>query len=339
MNSSSSGDNGIRLNGVPTSEMNSSIRQESRGVVGEECNIQKTLAVDLKDVGLWPIKINDDTSPLLFMVEHVEKKKNMATPYIARQDWGRVRDITMCWKCFDCFRAHVEDVQLLDYQHCMLNDVPVEVFTYERTLEELYLQSNRIRDLPRPLFHCHGLKTLSLSDNDILNLPPAIASLINLRRLDLSKNDLDVQNMWAQCSDGVSNIGGPYIRVAARIQHESPTAMCVLLPALTMHILIMLVALCGIPDNIKCCKQLFWIDVSVNPLEKLPEGFTQLINLEELYLNDTYLDFLPANFGRLTKLKILELRENNLNTLPKSIARLSHLERLDIGQNEFSDLF
>nr|CAD7567799.1 unnamed protein product [Timema californicum] len=96
---------------------------------------------------------------------------------------------TMCWKCFDCFRAQVEDVQLLDYQHCMLNDVPVEVFTYERTLEELYLQSNRIRDLPRPLFHCHGLKTLSLSDNDILNLPPAIASLINLRRLDLSKND------------------------------------------------------------------------------------------------------------------------------------------------------
>lgn len=96
--------------------------------------------------------------------------------------------------------------------------------------------------------------------------------------------------------------------------------------------------LCGIPDNIKGCKHLVYVDVSVNQLEKLPEGFTQLLSLEELYLNDTCLDFLPANFGRLTKLRILELRENNLNTLPKSMARLTSLERLDIGQNEFSDL-
>jgi Leucine-rich repeat (LRR) protein len=96
--------------------------------------------------------------------------------------------------------------------------------------------------------------------------------------------------------------------------------------------------LCGIPDNIKGCKHLVYVDVSVNQLEKLPEGFTQLLSLEDLYLNDTCLDFLPANFGRLTKLRILELRENNLNTLPKSIARLTSLERMDIGQNEFSDL-
>lgn len=97
-------------------------------------------------------------------------------------------------------------------------------------------------------------------------------------------------------------------------------------------------ALGDIPDNIKGCKHLVFVDISVNPLEKLPEGFTQLISLEELYLNDTYLDYLPANFGRLMKLRILELRENNLNTLPKSIVRLKNLRRLDLGQNEFSDL-
>ncbi|PSN58457.1 hypothetical protein C0J52_00772 [Blattella germanica] len=174
----------------------------------------------------------------------------------------------MPWKCFlNCVRSQAEDVRQLDYQHSMLQDVPPEVFAYERTLEELYLDSNRIRDLPRPLFHCHGLRILSMSDNEVQSLPPAIASLINLQHLDLSRNGI------------------------------------------------------------------------VNQLEKLPEGFTQLLSLEELYLNDTCLDFLPANFGRLTKLRILELRENNLNTLPKSIARLSSLERMDIGQNEFSDLF
>jgi len=106
----------------------------------------------------------------------------------------------------------------------------------------------------------------------------------------------------------------------------------------TFYSLFFFSELCGIPDNIKGCKHLAYVDVSVNQLEKLPEGFTQLLSLEELYLNDTCLDFLPANFGRLTKLRILELRENNLNTLPKSIARLTSLERMDIGQNEFSDL-
>ena len=31
---------------------------------------------------------------------------------------------------------------------------------------------------------------------------------------------------------------------------------------------------------------------------RLCEGLTMLINLKELYLNDTLLEFLPGNFGR-----------------------------------------
>lgn len=54
-----------------------------------------------------------------------------------------------------------------------------------------------------------------------------------------------------------------------------------------------------IPESIKSCKCLRHVEASINPLgPRLPEGFTQLINLEELYLNDTFLEFLPANFGR-----------------------------------------
>ncbi|CAC5368119.1 Protein lap1,Leucine-rich repeat-containing protein 7,Protein lap4,Protein scribble homolog,Leucine-rich repeat-containing protein 1,Erbin [Mytilus coruscus] len=92
------------------------------------------------------------------------------------------------------------------------------------------------------------------------------------------------------------------------------------------------------PENIKCCKYLRCVDASVNPLGKLPEGFTQLLNLTQLFLNDTFLDYLPGNFGRLSKLKILELRENHLKTLPKSFSRLTELERLDVGHNEFTEL-
>lgn len=77
------------------------------------------------------------------------------------------------------------------------------------------------------------------------------------------------------------------------------------------------------------------IEASVNPIGRLPEGFMMLINLRELYLNDTFLEYLPGSFGRLNKLKILEVRENRLKTLPKSLSRLIELERLDLGTNDF----
>ncbi|MEE6458412.1 hypothetical protein FKM82_000282 [Ascaphus truei] len=92
------------------------------------------------------------------------------------------------------------------------------------------------------------------------------------------------------------------------------------------------------PENIKNCKVLTIVEASVNPISKLPDGFSQLLNLTQLYLNDAFLDFLPANFGRLTKLQILELRENQLKMLPKTMNRLTQLERLDLGSNEFTEV-
>lgn len=86
------------------------------------------------------------------------------------------RKMLMC-----CLKPEEDDVQVLDYEHSSLSDVPAEVFNHERTLEILRLDCNQIADLPRPLFHCHGLKELWLSDNEIALLPPALASLIHLQ--------------------------------------------------------------------------------------------------------------------------------------------------------------
>lgn len=97
-------------------------------------------------------------------------------------------------------------------------------------------------------------------------------------------------------------------------------------------------ALTRLTDSIIACKSLTYLDLSINNLEKFPDAITSLLALEELYLNDTFLEYLPANFGRLTNLRILELRDNNLITLPKSVSRLLHLRRLDIGNNEFTEL-
>lgn len=37
----------------------------------------------------------------------------------------------------------------LDYSHCSLEQVPKEIFTFEKTLEELYLDANQIEELPK----------------------------------------------------------------------------------------------------------------------------------------------------------------------------------------------
>ena len=56
----------------------------------------------------------------------------------------------MSWLlCGCCQRKDVEDVRELDYSHCSLTVVPSDVFQFERTLEELSLNSNQITQLPK----------------------------------------------------------------------------------------------------------------------------------------------------------------------------------------------
>lgn len=56
--------------------------------------------------------------------------------------------LTNC-PCF-CIRTVAGDeVKELDYSHACLEDVPANVFSHERTLEIIKLESNQIRDLPR----------------------------------------------------------------------------------------------------------------------------------------------------------------------------------------------
>ncbi|EMP36524.1 Protein LAP2 [Chelonia mydas] len=88
-----------------------------------------------------------------------------------------------------CLRGEEETVTALDYSHCSLEQVPKEIFTFEKTLEELYLDANQIEELPKQLFNCQSLHKLSLPDNDLTTLPASIANLINLRELDVSKNE------------------------------------------------------------------------------------------------------------------------------------------------------
>ena len=53
------------------------------------------------------------------------------------------------FKCIPLFRACNRQVDYIDKRHCNLTSVPDDVMRYARSLEELLLDANQIRDLPR----------------------------------------------------------------------------------------------------------------------------------------------------------------------------------------------
>ena len=52
-------------------------------------------------------------------------------------------------KCIPLFRACNQQVESVDRRHWGLTAVPDDVLRYARSLEELFLDANQIKDLPR----------------------------------------------------------------------------------------------------------------------------------------------------------------------------------------------
>ncbi|VDM42227.1 unnamed protein product, partial [Toxocara canis] len=93
-----------------------------------------------------------------------------------------------------------------------------------------------------------------------------------------------------------------------------------------------------LPEEIKECTQLKILDLSSNPITRLPPTITLLTSMTHLGLNDISLTQMPVDIGRLKNLRSLEVRENLLRTIPPSISQLTQLQRLDLGHNELDDL-
>ncbi|XP_076035613.1 uncharacterized protein LOC143021773 isoform X2 [Oratosquilla oratoria] len=210
--------------------------------------------------------------------------------------------------CFGCGRKESDDIKQLDYSHFSLNDVPPEVFSFERTLEELHLDANQIRDLPRQLFHCHGLKVLGLSDNDLQALPPAIASLISLNTLDLSKNAI---------SDIPDNIKG-----------------CKQLSVVDASIN----PLCKLPEGFTQLLSLEELYLNDTFLEYLPANFGRLSRLRILELRENQLNTLPKSIARLVNLQRLDIGQNDFSELPEVIGSLPNLTELWFDNNKVKSI-
>ncbi|RUS74107.1 hypothetical protein EGW08_018138 [Elysia chlorotica] len=234
-------------------------------------------------------------------------------------------------KC-PCLRPKMEqEVRVLDYRHSSLRDVPSEVFNKERTLEELYADSNQIRDLPRELFYCHGLRKLCVSDNEITSIPPAISSLANLEELDFSKNGvIDVPDNIKSCK---------YLRsIDASVNPLGKLPEGFTQLANLTHLFLNDTFLDYLPGSFGRMTKLRILEMRENHMKTLPRSFARLACLERLDIGNNEFTELSDVIGGLTNLLELWCDNNQITSISSSIGQLKHLMFLDASKNQLQEL-
>uniref|UniRef100_A0AAQ4Q2Z6 Protein scribble homolog n=1 Tax=Gasterosteus aculeatus aculeatus TaxID=481459 RepID=A0AAQ4Q2Z6_GASAC len=275
------------------------------------------------------------------------------------------------WRC----NRHVESV---DKRHCNLQTVPDEVFRYSRSLEELLLDANQLKELPKPFFRLLNLRKLGLSDNEIQRLPPEVANFMQLVELDISRNDipeipesikfckaLEIAdfsgNPLSKLPDGFTqlralahlalndvslqtlpnDIGNKRANVLPPIL---PSAWSYLQPD-TLGALPNLRELwldrnhlSSLPPELGNLRRLVCLDVSENRLEELPSELNGLLALTDLLLTQNLLEVVPDSIGCLKQLSILKVDQNRLTHLTDSIGECENLTELILTENLLQSL-
>uniref|UniRef100_A0A8C1ICU2 Protein scribble homolog n=1 Tax=Cyprinus carpio TaxID=7962 RepID=A0A8C1ICU2_CYPCA len=228
------------------------------------------------------------------------------------------------WRC----NRHVESV---DKRHCSLTAVPDEIYRYSRSLEELLLDANQLRELPKPFFRLHNLRKLGLSDNEIQKLPPDVANFTQLVELDISRNEIfthtscvPLESFFTQCS-GMLSLSHVYLRSVHQFQRP------IVFSCAEGHLLLVSGLIVGI--SLSFLVKLEQLDLGSNVLEVLPDTLGALPNLRELWLDRNQLSSLPPELGNLRQLVCLDVSENRLSQLPTEISGLIALTDLLLSEN------
>ncbi|XP_057680938.1 protein scribble homolog isoform X2 [Corythoichthys intestinalis] len=228
------------------------------------------------------------------------------------------------WRC----NRHVESV---DKRHCNLQAVPDEVFRYSRSLEELLLDANQLKELPKPFFRLLNLRKLGLSDNEIQRLPPEVANFMQLVELDISRNDIpEIPESIKFCRalEIADFSGNPLSRLPEGFTQLRALA----------HLALNEVSLQTLPSDIGNLANLVTLELRENLLKCLPTSLSFLVKLEQLDLGSNELEVLPDTLGALPNLRELWLDRNQLSSLPPELGNLRRLVCLDVSENRLEEL-
>jgi hypothetical protein len=173
---------------------------------------------------------------------------------------------------------------------------------------DLIVTSYDISSLPEAFFQLHFLRALMVYYTPLTHLPLGLLyQLQNLEKLYIKNSkipnlSLDLRRM-------------PRLRELAFSNGEK---------------------LLGL--DLEGVEQLRMLDISGNPIKRLPMWIWELKNLEELQLNNMNLSHFPPALLALTQLKSLSMRGTTFTSFPDKFAKLLQLKMLDLSESHWSDL-
>uniref|UniRef100_A0A670ZTZ0 Protein scribble homolog n=1 Tax=Pseudonaja textilis TaxID=8673 RepID=A0A670ZTZ0_PSETE len=226
------------------------------------------------------------------------------------------------WRCN-------RQVETLDRRHCSLQAVPDDVYRYSRSLEELLLDANQLRELPKPFFRLLNLRRLGLSDNEIQRLPPEVANFMQLVELDISRNDIpEIPESIKFCKslEIADFSGNPLSRLPEGFTQLRNLG----------HLALNDVSLQSLPSDVGNLANLVTLELRENLLKCLPASLSFLVKLEQLDLGGNDLEVLPDTLGALPNLRELWLDRNQLSCLPPELGNLRRLVSSPAAQGHLS---
>ncbi|OJJ22027.1 hypothetical protein BKI52_08280 [marine bacterium AO1-C] len=219
----------------------------------------------------------------------------------------------------------------------------------------LDLSNNKLKALPASICQLTHLKKLKLEHNKLKNLPKEFGELINLEELQLAYNQL---KSLPESFENLTKLKGK-LDLSQNKLTKFPLPMCKLAKITELELASNQIT--EIPAEIRTMKQLLFLRVDYNKLERIHESIGELNSLEALFLAynklkelpesitslpmryltlvGNQLEKLPDNFGNFTNLSSrLDLSYNQLKELPESFAQLSQIQELNLSKNQLTYL-
>lgn len=213
-------------------------------------------------------------------------------------------------------------VEALYLDRNRLKELPAQILAF-KNLRLLHLSGNELEQLPEwlPLFP--NLQTLEVDNNQLTSLPDTLSHCPALQVLDLRVNHL-VQIKELQLPPGLIqldlsenhlqklNLQQPFLKLQTLLLNHNQLSSFPML------------------KNIPQLKNLILFR---NKIKKGPQDWDTIQGLEKLNLGRNRLVNIPEAIGLLTQLKYLDLSHNKIEELPAAIAKCIHLRKVNLAGN------
>lgn len=218
-------------------------------------------------------------------------------------------------------------------------------------VEALYLDRNRLKELPKRILEFKNLRLLNLSGNELEQLPTWLAQFSNLETLQVHNNQLSgLPETLRDCS-ALQILDLRQNQLQEIKASELPPNLIQLdlsenhlrkfnLPAPFLHLESLLLnqnQLTSFP-KLKNVPQLKSLALFQNKIKKGPKDWRTIKSIEQLNLGRNRLVNIPDGIAYLEQLKYLDLSRNKLGQLPATLAKCIHLRKLNLAANQLQQL-